>query len=252
MVEHDPATECSGNEADRKQRVRWVAETNDVGSSKDLPEATDEQLEVCHGVNPRAGIRARHPGTAQPVPANGDPPLRSAPFFVAPVPWEPDSHLLATGSGKSLGLVAYAHVVRVRIVFKQHHDPAPPTHGLASQRPEGGGFVETCGTQLVAGLPRSGRVHNVRSAGLLVRAAPGDDGRERAQHQANVRPQRPVGHVHVVELDHLVEGDVRPAQHLPETGEPGVSSSLLRRPSRDLASPPTRSAAAVPRGSSRP
>src|SRR3954463_5891815 len=42
-----------------------------------------------------------------------------------------------------------------------------------------------------------------------------EHGGERADQEARVLPQRPVGHVQVVELHHLLEGDARPAEHLP-------------------------------------
>src|SRR3954452_19881822 len=53
----------------------------------------------------------------------------------------------------------------------------------------------------------------------LVGAPRQEDGGEGPDEEARVLPQRPVGHVQVVELHHLLEGDARPAEHLPRAGE---------------------------------
>src|SRR3954447_1465962 len=53
----------------------------------------------------------------------------------------------------------------------------------------------------------------------LVGAPRHEDGGEGPDEEARVLPQRPVGHVQVVELHHLLEGDARPAEHLPRAGE---------------------------------
>ena len=68
----------------------------------------------------------------------------------------------------------------------------------------------------------------------LVGAAPAEDRRQGAQDQAHVHPQRPVGHVDVVELDHLVEGDARAAEHLPEAGDARRQVEPAARPAGDL------------------
>src|SRR5215210_3309491 len=52
-----------------------------------------------------------------------------------------------------------------------------------------------------------------------VDATPAEDGRQRVDQQPDVLPERPVRHVEVVELHHLLERDVRPAEHLPEAGD---------------------------------
>src|SRR5436853_5077252 len=53
----------------------------------------------------------------------------------------------------------------------------------------------------------------------LVGAPRQEDGGEGPDEEAVVLPQGPVGHVQVVELHHLLEGDARPAEHLPRPGE---------------------------------
>src|SRR6478609_8310377 len=54
-----------------------------------------------------------------------------------------------------------------------------------------------------------------------VRAAAAHDCGQRAGEQLEVAPERPVGHVEVVERDHLGERDVAAAHDLPEAGEAG-------------------------------
>src|ERR671937_417032 len=64
----------------------------------------------------------------------------------------------------------------------------------------------------------------------LVRAALREHGGERPQDEPDVAPHRPVGDIQVVELDHLVEWDVGPTEHLPETGEAGSQGQPAAAP----------------------
>src|SRR3954464_6170172 len=54
---------------------------------------------------------------------------------------------------------------------------------------------------------------------ISVHAPPGGHCDRCAQQQADVGPERPVRHVQLVELDHLLERDVGPAKHLPAAAQ---------------------------------
>src|SRR5205823_1235868 len=49
-------------------------------------------------------------------------------------------------------------------------------------------------------------------------APPGEHVWDGAKQQLEVEPQRPVRSVEIVDLDHLVKGHARGAEHLPEAG----------------------------------
>src|SRR4051812_19342638 len=55
---------------------------------------------------------------------------------------------------------------------------------------------------------------------LISASAPRDDDNG-ADEQLDVAPERPVSHVQVVQVDHVLERDVRSAMDLPEAGQPG-------------------------------
>src|SRR5215475_13421110 len=56
---------------------------------------------------------------------------------------------------------------------------------------------------------------------------------DRLEQQPTIPPQRPGRDVDVVELDHLRERDLVPAEHLPETGHPGLQIEPLAAPPID-------------------
>src|SRR2546421_12703649 len=58
------------------------------------------------------------------------------------------------------------------------------------------------------------------SLGHLVRALRSDDGRNRSDENPEVACERPVRDIEVVELHHLVEGNVRATEYLPHPCHP--------------------------------
>src|SRR5687767_3403242 len=69
---------------------------------------------------------------------------------------------------------------------------------------------------------------------MSVRAAAGEHCRQSPQDEPYVGPQRPIRDVKVVELHHLVEGDVRPAEDLPRAGDAGHEIEPAAPPAVDL------------------
>ena len=85
----------------------------------------------------------------------------------------------------------------------------------------------------------------------LVDAAPAEDRRQRVNQQPDVLPERPVRHVEVVELHHLLERDRRPAEHLPEAGDPRREVEPAPPPAGDVLVDVGAASAAARRGSCR-
>ena len=74
-------------------------------------------------------------------------------------------------------------------------------------------LVTVAGLYVMAPLLRRARVRLQPSAAQYVR--------NRSQENPEIEPQRPVGSVDVVDLDHLVHRDARRSEDLPQTGHPG-------------------------------
>ena len=75
--------------------------------------------------------------------------------------------------------------------------------------------------------PGSGRSPG-RRACAIVSTPPAEDPRDRLEQEPDVPPHRPVGHVQVVELDHLLEGESLPPRTCQRPVIPGTRSSRRR------------------------
>src|SRR5260221_5992778 len=65
-------------------------------------------------------------------------------------------------------------------------------------------------------------------------ATAGEDDRKRPHDQLDIPPQRPVVHVEMVKLHHLLELDVLSVEHLPNTCHAGCEVEALACPPVDL------------------